>query len=195
MTRLHSYKIRDIFINFFGPLPWTCGECLGIITVYGKAATDGMIHHISEDPTDNSRDNLLAMHNRCHSIHHSYGKHNSPDARTKISEALTGQPLSNERKVAISNALRGRRFTTEHRQKISDALVQHLSQPEAREQRRRAATGYKHTEASRAKMSAAKKGIVPQSSVLRGQCSCGKISTRAAIASHAKRLGHEWSPL
>ena len=195
MTRLHSYKILEIFTNFFGPLPWTCGECLGIITVYGKAASDGMIHHISEDPTDNSRDNLLAMHNRCHSIHHSYGKHNSPEARAKISAAHKGRSLTQEHKDKIGKGVTGRKFTDEHRQRISDAVKRHLSGDEAREQRRRAATGRTHTEEARKKMSTAKQGYTPIGSILKGQCSCGKISTRAAIASHAKRLGHEWSPL
>lgn len=60
-------------------------------------------------------------------------------------------------------------------------------------------TGRRHPDDMKAKISATMKGRAPANigelAKARSRCECGMISSRGAIASHAKRKGHVWERL
>lgn len=157
MTRQVNVYHR-IFLEHYGDLPHPCAyePCNELVTElkvsglgHGVRATQGIIHHVDEDPTNNDPSNLQIMHHSCHRKHHT-----------------TGVPAAHG-------------YTQEVRDKISATL-----------------TGRRHPDEMKAKISATMKGRAPANigelTKSRSRCECGMISSRGAIASHAKCKGHTW---
>ena len=104
-----------------------------------------------------------------------YARNHSPEARKKMSDANKGKVVSQEtrKKLSkarkgkkphpntsspearqkISNALKGRVFTPEWRKKLSEANKGKVVLEETKEKQRKAATGKKHTDEAKRKMS------------------------------------------
>jgi hypothetical protein len=108
---------RQIFFSERGEFPHPCFFCEDEVTAYGLGV--GVIHHIDEDRTNNSVENLAAAHHSCHVAHHmpssemrrigAIGRANgggeyarTPEIRAKIAASLLGRTATDEHRAAIS---------------------------------------------------------------------------------------------
>jgi hypothetical protein len=95
----NSERTRRAYEAFNGPAPWSCTYCGDPVEGVGHGV--GHIHHIDEDPDNDTKDNLEAMHPVCHKRHHRQGKPGNrkgatvtPEVRARISAALKGRPAA-----------------------------------------------------------------------------------------------------
>lgn len=95
-----------------------------------------------------------------------YGKHPSEETLAKLSAVRMGHPVSAETRKKMSEAHKGRRFSEEHRRKISEARK---GKPLSAEHRRKISDalrgnshlqGHHHSEETKHKMSAARKAYL-----------------------------------
>lgn len=106
------------------------------------------------------------------------GMKNSPEHNAAISAWSTGRETTPDVRAAISQANKGRIITAEWRQRISDGLKLR-PRNEKNIQRiidlNKSRTGYRHSEASKAKMGLAKKGhSLPKSQETKAKMSVAK---------------------
>lgn len=113
--RRNPGRAKRVFLEANGDAPWPCGYCHTHVHELGHGGENGLIHHIDEDPTNDTPDNLVVMHDICHVRHHKGGK---PGNRL-------GQPVSAETRAKLSKANKGRPaghgYTAEIRAKIGAA--------------------------------------------------------------------------
>jgi group I intron endonuclease len=98
-----------------------------------------------------------------------YGKSLSDEAKKKLSDVFKGKKMSDEFRKKVSNGKTGVKFSDEHKKNLSKNHFDFK--------------GYKHSEQSRANMSAAKKGTVLNKPY---ECkNCGRhISTKYNLEKH-----------
>jgi hypothetical protein len=80
---------------------------------------DGIIHHVDEDRSNNSLENLRCGHLKCHTSYHQKGKPESDEHKAKM--RAPRRPLSAATKAKISAARKGQRLSAETKAKISAA--------------------------------------------------------------------------
>ena len=123
-------KAEYLFVLYNGAMPWQCYGCgEPIITIDSKLV---VIHHKNENPKDNRKRNLVAMHRACHTRHHHRGVKRDPSVGKKIAakkndwtpeqrERHRRAMASPETGRKISAALKGRKFSDETRKKMSES--------------------------------------------------------------------------
>lgn len=142
---------RRVFIMEFGAWPHPCHFCGDEVDGHTVPldSTAAVVHHVDEDRSNNSRENLVPCHKGCHDRHHHTGRVMSPESRAKLSAAIMGHPVTPEVRVKLSAANKGRPM-----------------RPQTREALRRANIGNTHTKGRslslehRAAIRAANKGKV-----------------------------------
>jgi hypothetical protein len=114
-----------------------------LVSALGRRKDLGNIHHLDEDFTNDSPENLDVGHHACHTGHHSsrprpdttarlekawangqmQGHPQTTETRAKISAGLIGHPVSEETRNKIANTLRGRPHTDERRANLRAGWV------------------------------------------------------------------------
>jgi hypothetical protein len=92
---------RRVFLETNGPGPWPCFGC-------GEPVVKLEVHHLDEDPTNDSPENLVAMHNPCHISLHQRGRTLSLVTRARVGDALRGKPKTEEHRRKLSEVSRGK---------------------------------------------------------------------------------------
>lgn len=82
-------RTRRVFEAANGVGPWLCHSCSESVVQIGRDSRDGNIHHLDEDVTNDSADNLVMMHADCHQRFHGPP---TADERRRISAKLKGRP-------------------------------------------------------------------------------------------------------
>lgn len=104
MTKNETPKRRrsrtlQVFFASAGEPPWPCDYCGESVEAINRQ--QGFIHHHDEDKMNDSPENLVAMHPKCHVRHHRKGKPGnrkgvrwSEEMKQHFSEVNRGKPAS-----------------------------------------------------------------------------------------------------
>jgi hypothetical protein len=138
-TRRKRSRYREVFFATYGFGPYPCAHC-----GEGVSFDDVHVHHADENEKNDAVENLVAMHQQCHTQKHmsTYwtGKSHSAEHRQKVSEAKRGTthstetkqklseiakqrpPASEETRAKISAGNKGRKRSPETRARLSEAM-------------------------------------------------------------------------
>lgn len=122
---------RKFFYNNRPPYDcWFCGD--PVIILHGYAGGSGAsIHHVDENPRNNSLDNLVIVHFGCHSSIHHRGKLVSEETRRKIGLKSKGRKASPETIQKLKDSHKGqgkgRKLSEEHKEKIRQARLRTIA--------------------------------------------------------------------
>lgn len=109
-------RTKRVFLETYGPGPWTCSFCGEPITELGRRRDAGNIHHLDEDSTNDDPKNLAVGHHACHAKHHGLKNREKIAARVK-QEWVDGvhfyRPQSAEVRQRQADSLRGRKIPPE----------------------------------------------------------------------------------
>lgn len=132
-------RTRKVFLEANGSGPWPCSFCGELVHQLGRRRREGNIHHLDEDMTNDSPENLAIGHHACHARHHAMrrdmsslvkqqwidGKHvfipQSAEVRHRQAQSLTGRTVPTEVRKKISATLKGRSLSEPHRASIREA--------------------------------------------------------------------------
>jgi len=120
------------FHKAYGYGPWSCFFCVIPVLEIGRGTWNGNIHHIDDDVTNDTADNLAMTHVLCHRKHHGL----SDVARSKLSDAFRGResPTKGMRFSAEVNAKKAHHGSDNHQ--FRKPLPLHTRQAISRANRR-----------------------------------------------------------
>lgn len=124
---------QRVFIETNGDGPWSCYSCYDQVEKIGQDTWDGNIHHLDEDATNDSPENLVIMHVICHQRFHgpssniwvkghqpwNLGKKATAEARAHMSVSKKANPPflgkrhTDEARAKIAAAHRGMKYAIE----------------------------------------------------------------------------------
>ena len=101
---------REVFLAHYGPGPWQCFKCWGL--VYFDAKFD--VHHLDHDHDNNDPTNLAASHPHCHRSYHNahpegWQRQQKGKKHPEHSEKMKGKtkpPRTEEHREALAESKR-----------------------------------------------------------------------------------------